>query len=39
MKEEPPPLFKTWPRLYTAVITYLAVLILVFYWFTRTFSR
>jgi hypothetical protein len=39
MKEEPPPLLKTWPRLYTAVIIYLAVLIALFYCFTRTFSR
>jgi hypothetical protein len=36
--DEPPPLLKTWPRLYAAVLAYLAFLIAVFYLFTRAFS-
>ena len=38
MTEEPPPFFRTWPRLYAAVVVYLVVLIFLFYWFTRTFT-
>ena len=38
MKEEPPPILGSWRRLYTAVLIYLAALILLFYWFTRVFS-
>jgi hypothetical protein len=36
--EEPPPLLKTWPRLYTAVLLYLVMLIAGLYTFTRIFS-
>lgn len=39
MIEEPPPILGTWKRLYAAVAIYLVVLILVFYWFTRSFNR
>jgi hypothetical protein len=37
--EEPPPLLKTWPRLYAAVLLWLVVLIVLFYLFTRAFNR
>ncbi len=33
--EEPPPFLGTWQRLYVAVLIYLAVLIALFYAFTR----
>lgn len=33
--EEPPPFLGTWPRIYVAVLIYLAVLIGAFYAFTR----
>lgn len=36
--DEPPPLLKTWPRLYTAVLMYLVLLIAGLYTFTRMFS-
>ena len=35
--EEPPPFLKRWPRVYAAVILYLAALIVVFYAFTVAF--
>ena len=38
MIEEPPPILGTWRRLYTAVLVYLAVLIVLFYVFTRVFN-
>jgi hypothetical protein len=38
MIEEPPPILGTWRRLYTAVLVYLAVLIVLFYVFTRAFN-
>jgi len=37
-KDEPPPLVRTWRRLYLAVIVWLLFLILVFYGFTRRFA-
>ena len=37
-REEPPPFLSSWRRLYLAVIGWLALLILLFYWFTREFS-
>jgi hypothetical protein len=36
--DEPPPLLKKWPRLYTAVLLYLVLLIAGLYTFTRFFS-
>ena len=36
--EEHPPVFGTWPRLYAAVLLYLAGLILLFTWFTGAFD-
>ena len=36
--DEPPPVLKTWPRVYTFVVCYLAVVIVLFYWFTRHFA-
>jgi len=38
MPDEPPPFLGTWPRVYAAVLIYLAVLIVLFYAFTRFFS-
>jgi hypothetical protein len=38
MIDEPPPILGTWPRLYTAVLVYLVVLIVLFYWFGRAWS-
>ncbi len=35
---EPPPFLGTWKRVYAAVLVYLAVLIGVFYLFTRAFA-
>jgi len=35
---EPPPILKTWPRLYAAVLGTLAVEILLFYALTRAFA-
>jgi hypothetical protein len=39
MNEEPPPLLGSWKRLYAAVAVYLAAVILLFLWFTRSFNR
>jgi len=36
--DEPPPFLRTWKRLYTAILLYLALLIVVFYLFTRAFE-
>lgn len=36
--DDPPPILGSWPRLYAAVLVYLALLISIFYAFTRTFS-
>ncbi len=35
--DEPPPILKTWPRVYTAVLVYLAAVITLFYVFTESF--
>lgn len=35
---EPPPVLKTWPRVYTFVISYLLFLIALFYIFTIHFA-
>jgi hypothetical protein len=37
--DEPPPILKTWPRLYAAVLGWLVVLIVLFDLLTRTFNR
>jgi hypothetical protein len=34
----PPPVLKTWPRVYTAVLIYLVLLVTFLYVFTRLFS-
>ncbi len=39
MKDEPPPFGGSWPRIYASVVIYLVMLILLFAWFGRTFSR
>jgi hypothetical protein len=36
--DEPPPFLGTWGRVYTVVVIYLACVITLFYWFTRTFA-
>ncbi len=36
--DEPPPFLGTWPRVYIMVVCYLAVLITVFYFFTRSYA-
>ncbi len=38
MPDEPPPFLGTWPRVYAAVLTYLAFVIASFYAFSRIFS-
>jgi len=38
LPDEPPPFLGAWPRVYAAVLIYLACLIAVFYVFTRMFS-
>jgi hypothetical protein len=39
VRDDPPPFLGRWPRLYAAVIAYLAGLIALFYLFTRAFNR
>ncbi|MEZ5351464.1 MAG: hypothetical protein R2762_02420 [Bryobacteraceae bacterium] len=36
--DDPPPVLKTWNRVYAAVALYLAALITALYLFTRTFA-
>ena len=38
MDEQPPPIGKTWPRLYAAVLINLALMIAIFWYFTKTFE-
>lgn len=38
MIDEPPPILGTWPRLYTAVLLYLVLLIVLFYWFGQAWT-
>jgi len=38
MLDEPPPIFSTWPRVYAAVLAYVAALIFLFWLFTRAFT-
>ena len=38
LPDQPPPFLRTWPRVYTAVAVYLALLIVACYAFTRLFS-
>ena len=37
MTNEPPPILKTWRRLYTAVLLFLSLEIVLFYALTRSF--
>jgi len=39
MADEPPPFLGSWPRVYLAVLVWLAILISLFYGFTVAFSR
>jgi hypothetical protein len=36
--DDPPPVLGTWKRVYTAVLSWLATLIVLFYLFTRAFA-
>jgi hypothetical protein len=36
--DEPPPFLGAWPRVYFAVLAYLALLIFAFYLFTRAYA-
>jgi hypothetical protein len=36
--EEPPPFLGTWARVYAAILCYLALLIFLFYLFSRAFT-
>jgi hypothetical protein len=36
--DDPPPFLTTWPRVYLAVVVYLALLIFVLYLLTRNFA-
>jgi hypothetical protein len=36
--DEPPPFLGTWKRVYTFVVLYLAGVIGLFYWFTKSFQ-
>ena len=38
IRDEPPPVLGTWPRVYTAVLIYLALVIAAFYAFTRHYA-
>jgi len=38
MPDEPPPFLGTWRNVYIAVVIYLAVIIALFYAFTRAFA-
>jgi len=37
-REEPPPFLGKWPRVYAAVLVWLALLITVFYLFSKVFA-
>ena len=39
LPDEPPPFLGSWRRVYVAVIVYVAVLIAVFYAFTKAFNH
>jgi len=36
--DEPPPVLGSWPRVYRFVLCYLACVIALFYWFTRSYA-
>jgi hypothetical protein len=38
IEDEPPPVLGSWSRVYTFVLCYLASVIAVFYWFTRSYA-
>jgi hypothetical protein len=38
IQDEPPPILRTWPRVYAFVLVFLAALILLFYAFTVYFA-
>ena len=38
IEDEPPPVFRSWTRVYAFVLTYLAAVIVLFYVFTEHFA-
>lgn len=38
IRDEPPPILKTWKRVYIFILVYLAALIVLFYAFTRHYA-
>ena len=36
VRDEPPPFLGRWPRVYAAVVAWLALLIALFYWFAQS---
>ena len=38
VKDEAPPVLRTWPRVYRFILIYVACVIGAFYFFTRTFA-
>jgi hypothetical protein len=38
-QDEPPPILRSWPRLYASVLLWLIVLVVLFDLLTRTFNR
>jgi hypothetical protein len=38
IEDEPPPVLRTWSRAYMLVVAYLALLIVLFYLFTKHFA-
>ena len=38
-REEQPPIFGTWPRLYAAVVLYTFAFVAFLYWITRALNR
>jgi hypothetical protein len=38
LQDDPPPFLGTWRNVYTAVLVYMVLLIVIFYFFTRAFA-
>lgn len=39
MTDDPPPFLGTWKRVYACILVYLAAVLVLFWWFTRTWNR
>lgn len=37
--EEPPPILGSWERVYVVVIGWIMLLMILFFWFTKTWNR